>query len=303
MRTNHIIDSHLGQTGRTQFELDAQTHLFFDRLFLPYESTCFSQNIYSICVSQVAGPHVDRSSDCQFFSINPLHPSTTRKDDSVSSYRNFLFEFDCDEDGNAIPLETQLSFMSNPDFYFSTAVYSGSKSIHFILSLDDELESYDEYKRWHKALSQAIKKTVGFSPDRSASNPSRFSRYPNVIRADKDVLQNLLDIRGIYTQEELIEKMGLTFETPRVRAAPLQQITSVHLLPKWIIRIAFGYDKVPAGARNSTFYGIACETAKLGMDKSVIFDFLAPIWNQMGKNDSELSKILDSAYNRTRTRN
>lgn len=145
----------------------------------------------------------------EFFCINPidtikdhawmLNPSkydenTPRRADlNVSCFRNFLFEMD------SIPLDDQLTILNSVDIPFTSLVYSGGKSIHAILCINDldiiphTVMGIQEYKNiWIRIASyiDISAKRQGFNYptnktsfiDQSCKNPSRFSRAPDFIR-------------------------------------------------------------------------------------------------------------------------
>src|ERR1700677_3725273 len=102
---------------------------FLSQLFSINEFTCFSIDHYGTYISQMDeyGPYD------AFFSVNPMDPTKTRADYSVVKYRNILIEMD------KIPLDQQDQHISEIGMPYSTAVFSGKKSVHYIISLEQEL--------------------------------------------------------------------------------------------------------------------------------------------------------------------
>lgn len=143
---------------------------FIRTLFDKDEQTCFSQTPYGTELS--SAPQLDI-----FFSINPMH--TSRADANVTYYRNILLEID------SLPLDEQLRYMDG--IPVTSIVYSGGKSYHFIISLEQPCKTREEYdllvKRLHKLLPEV---------DPTTKNPSRFSRLPGAIRPDTGKLQELI---------------------------------------------------------------------------------------------------------------
>lgn len=138
-----------------------------------------------------------------FFSINPLDPTKTRADSSVTKYRNILIE--CDK----IPLEKQDQHMTEIGLPYSTAVFSGSKSIHFIISLQEPLGDEQIYRSMVKRVYKAVGEDL---VDKSCINPSRFSRLPGHIRFDTGKEQKLLIVRervSLSTLETWLQERGV----------------------------------------------------------------------------------------------
>lgn len=114
-----------------------------------------------------------------YISINPSSGEGIAKGkNNVKYMRNFLIEFD------SMPLEKQIPFMEASGIPYSTCVYSGGKSYHFIVSLAVPLTNPYDYKLWFEALS----KKLGDLNDRACSDASRYTRFPFGIRHGKDQL-------------------------------------------------------------------------------------------------------------------
>lgn len=126
-----------------------------------------------------------------------------RADMNVSSFRNFVFEMD------GLPLEDQRKILESSGIPWAGLVFSGGKSIHAILAVESDLgfeaharEGLFEYKLAWKRICAYLNfhaKSIGYSIeerqsfiDKSCQNPSRYTRFPNSIRPDKGVLQEVL---------------------------------------------------------------------------------------------------------------
>lgn len=169
---------------------------FWDTLFEPDEHTCFGSNLRANDVTPVAentAPGYPFYGSLQYFSINAMIPGSTRAISNVISFRNFLVEFDTDPSGNKISRENQLKALKKSGMPWSTAVWSGSKSIHFILSLEKPLQTHKLYSY----VADWIHRIVTLS-DPSTIDPGRFSRVPGGVNSDKTgLLQELMrDDRG-----------------------------------------------------------------------------------------------------------
>ena len=118
-----------------------------------------------------------RFKSSQWFAINALEPNTKRSKDNVISYRNFLVEFDSRtlEDGTVVDIskKDQLKIIKESGIPWSTAVWSGGKSYHFIISLETPLGSQTEYNYVSEWLHNIMKLS-----DKSTKDCSRLSRSP-----------------------------------------------------------------------------------------------------------------------------
>ena len=143
----------------------------------------------------------DQFDNCEFFTANSLgnvdhayrksekyeYLKPRRADINVCCFRNFMFEMDNED------LENQMKILKGCGIPWTTIVYSGSKSYHAILSLEEPLsgchtkEGVNNYKHIWKRLAMYIEQyanSLGFSNviDPSCKNPSRFTRFPSFIR-------------------------------------------------------------------------------------------------------------------------
>lgn len=171
-----------------------RTKDFYEILFDPDESTCFSDTPYGVRVEPVNAWLRRSLLEWNFVCINPLHPERDlaptrpqhsefigrRADINVTAYRNFLCEFDKGE------INEQRKVIET--IPYATLVFSGGKSLHAIISLEEPCTNKQEYDR---LVRRIYAKLPGV--DRSGKNPSRFTRAPGVLRGD--VRQELLDVR------------------------------------------------------------------------------------------------------------
>lgn len=162
---------------------------FLSALFERGESLCFS----------TAGLDTRTTRDwaqaigTNFVSINPFRPGAPRRDLNVSVFRNILFEID------GRPLSEQADYFERElALPFTTKVFSGGKSLHYILSLAEPLRSIDEYSRLVKMLY-----SIADWSDPSNKNPSRFTRLGGVTRRENSSLQEVIEIRPRVTTEQL----------------------------------------------------------------------------------------------------
>lgn len=226
---------------------------FYQTLFNPNEQTCWSANIYGTQVAPLAEFFAcPWQNELQFFSINPLQ--TSRADHNCTAYRNFLIEFD------SISLEDQRKKIEELKLPFSTCVFSGGKSYHYILALEESLGSLEEYKVMAKAI---LSKVSG--ADQSTCNPSRFSRAPGAMRDGKE--QSLVEVRARISKTELQNWLG-PLPTPPIHT---KLTTRGHKVLSGFTNhfLMFG---AAEGERNRRLFSAACDMLRAGYSTDEILD-------------------------------
>ncbi len=195
---------------------------FYEALFDEGELTVFGKTIYATKPTKVEDEgRFDRH---EFFVINPITKGKTRSIKGVQHFRNFMFEIDNDESGNTVPLQKQKEIITEAGLPWTTCVYSGGKSLHWIVSLATPLNDAIEYRIWWKMMVSILNKTankLGYDLvfDNNVKDPSRFSRCPNTIRSNGKK-QELISVRERRTEHEILKWFSdnnITFEefTPK----------------------------------------------------------------------------------------
>lgn len=183
-----------------------------------------------------------------FFCINPLslyrdygsfkkpqykHNVARRADVNVTCLRNFMFEMD------ELPVEDQLKIFTRSDIPFTSIVYSGGKSCHAILSVDNAQEIFDahdqegisKYKECWRRLAAKLDleaKAMGYVRpagvdsfiDSTSQNPSRLSRYPEMIRKSTGVNQELKLLTKRINKDDFL---GLLSLCPVVKSIEIKE--------------------------------------------------------------------------------
>jgi len=126
--------------------------------------------------------------------LNPYRitiPFSEVKDEHCLSMQRFLFEADYPPN----TLKQQYDFFENNFDQFNRVVYSGNKSLHFVLEISKDcmiVESKEMYKSiWHSIFSK-VKDECDILFDRATSHPSVMTRKPGRTNADTGRLQKLL---------------------------------------------------------------------------------------------------------------
>lgn len=254
-----------------QLSLD-KIHQFLSVLFRSGEFTCYSKRASGTTIFPVESP----PAWVQFFSINPMYghhdvegqadPGDGRRADAnCTAYRNILIE--CD----TIPLEEQIPYIEGSGVPWSTCVYSGGKSFHFIVSLEQGYETREQYEHavyWmHSILTKA---------DHSTKNPSRLSRFPEVLRVDKDQYQELMEIRGRTTREQFDGWLARFPDSEPVKydptAAGALQQGEVGYMSRRTRK--FLMEGAPAGERNASLYLAARDLLQQGWSEELAIPML-----------------------------
>jgi hypothetical protein len=246
-------------------------------IFDPGECICTGETVFdtSIYALEDAPPG-------QYFSINPLNGR--RRDSNVAAFRNILIEFD------GAPLELQRRMVADLAMPYTSCVFSGKKSYHFIISLENALPDRSSYDRLVRRIHHVVKLA-----DKSTKNPSRFSRYPNYVRPDTGAAQSLIDLRARVNNVDLNywlssnNALEAEPERPPERERPKSGLRPiVWLLPKTKEFIAKG---AQPGSRNSSLFAAACDMTRAGFTR----DEITRIAHRHGLTDLEFTRAIDSA--------
>lgn len=250
-----------------------------------------------------------------------------RADVNVTAFRSFLFEMD------SIGLKDQLKILEASGIPFSSIVYSGGKSYHAIVSLEDCLfgdliedecgDKAKEYKRIWKRLRAkidyegqrigiALPKHAKSFVDSSCQNPSRFTRMPFSFREDKGTVQELIKIDKVLP---LGEFYNLLNSCPVI----VEDSNEVKPVSSNVNSVSDFWHKCPVGLKNKLKYvdwagseGMYPEILKLtlwaidstGVDKDV---FTEVLWSRTflrlldaGYPSNKLTVAVQDAYNSKR---
>jgi len=177
----------------------------FNLMFRPGETICVSSNKYgyhSIPLENAINgpvtllPPTDKSEtiypkpeELILVALNPINGF--RQDVNCTTFRNFLVEMDYG------PLPEQLSYIKKLGMPYSAIVFSGNKSLHFLISLDTDLPN----EKIYRAFSEWILNIITLA-DQNTKNPSRSIRIPGAYR-EPGKLQTLNELKGPVKIEEL----------------------------------------------------------------------------------------------------
>jgi hypothetical protein len=162
---------------------------FLNALYEPNDWVCSADNKYG----NESKPLEEVYNNECYITLNALRRESTRADRNVTTLRNFLVEFD------DLILDQQLDYVKKVGMPFTTCVFSGNKSFHFVLSLKEPCADKAEYDRIVRWLYAAVPEA-----DPSCKNPSRFTRlgcgtHQNGTPQDIEILNERIDKEELLT--------------------------------------------------------------------------------------------------------
>lgn len=237
---------------------------FLSKLFEPNERTCYAPNAFETALWPAPTQHD------LFFCINAL--SGPRSDANVQSYRNFLLEID------SMPLPQQIDLVTKR-LPVTSIVYSGGKSYHFIISLQEPMQTEADYRRVWRGLYEAIPEA-----DKSTKNPSRFSRLPGVLRPDTGLLQEL-----IYLGDRIpLAKLPAPAPIREIVAGPANVLFVTQQLNEMLELGVDNFLQAKEMGRNQFFYWLGKRLSELGHTRMQKKEFVDKIYNRL-RNKKEFS--------------
>ena len=231
----------------------------------------------------------------RFFSINALLKDKTRKDIHVKSYRNFLFEMD------KTPLEEQIPIFKAAKFPFTTVVFSGGKSYHFILSLETPLQERVQYDAIWKACAAVLKK-FGGEADKATKNPTRLSRCPGVLRENGQE-QTLKAVTRRIPNAELfqwLESQGVDWQEfiPKIAPNPNTTFSNVDekLKLEWVLNYKMPNQKYEEKNRNNYQFVLARHLKNTGLDKASVINLILSHCGELKDNCAPIDSAFSASY-------
>lgn len=191
--------------------------------------------------------------------LNPI--KGFREDANCTAYRNFLVELDSG------PTDQQLAYIKKINMPFSAAIFSGNKSLHFLISLDRDLPS----EKVFRLFSEWILKIVTLA-DQATKNPSRSIRVPGAYR-EPGKKQTMVEYRGAIKIEDLIVWLNLH---PNEKPQEKQQRTvskkpDFDRVKPWVCKALV--DGITIN-RNRRWFAVAVEFALTGHNEDYTIEIL-----------------------------
>lgn len=259
----------------------------YAHLSMPLESL-YQNKVTLQSQNKAVFPKTVDISAIQLIAINPVKGN--REDENCTAFRTFLVEVD------NMPLKDQYDYIQSLGMPYSVCVFSGGKSLHFGITLSEDLNSIETYRYLASWILNVASKA-----DKNTKNPSRSIRVPDAIRDGKR--QKLLDIKGRVPLEQLNAWLS-QFE--HLRPAPPKSSYSqptekagLDTLPVWVtIALKNGvssYAAMNGEGRNSRWFKVFCEFAKRGYSSEEYMglldkyfdeekDFRRPEWETIAKS-------------------
>lgn len=185
-------------------------HRYIDALFDEGDHVCFADNPFEI----KTGPLYDAETSHCYVTLNPHVKGSTRADKNISKLRNFLVEFD------GMELDRQLEYVAECGMPYTTCVFSGNKSFHFVTSLVEPVETKAEYDQLVRWLYAAVPEA-----DPSCKNPSRFTRLGEGTHKNKEP-QTIEDVGRRVSKKEFLAWLASRCDEPRDTTKMAKQMGS-----------------------------------------------------------------------------
>jgi hypothetical protein len=215
--------------------------------------------------------------------LNPI--KGWRQDEDCTALRNFLVEVDTGT------LQSQLDYVKAIKMPYSAIVFSGNKSMHFLISLDQDLPNetiYRLFSEWILAIATMA--------DQQTKNPSRSIRIPGGMR--KEGRQRLVDFKGAVKLTDLVDWLKLH---PGAKPQPPEkrQVRKDHhfnSIKPWAIELLQNGLDASRG-RNNQWYAIAYEFALSGYSEDDTIEILGNYFTpERGFKEREWLTTIKSAY-------
>lgn len=196
------------------------------------------------------------SSELIMVALNPVEGY--RRDQNVNKYRNFLIELDVGT------TDDQMAYIKRSQLPYSAMIFSGNKSVHTLISLDQDIPNEKAYRR----IAEWILNVLPLA-DQNIKNPSRSIRIPGAER-EPGKFQQLFEFKGKVTTKELAEwlkkhEVCKPKERKKRKVSGEQDISAI---PGWVItKLENAKGGFPGIGRNSGWFQLACEFYNYGFDE------------------------------------
>jgi hypothetical protein len=193
--------------------------------------------------------------------LNPIKGD--RKDANVTAFRSFLIELDVGT------IKEQLGTITHLGMPFSAQIFSGNKSVHTTIVLDEDLKDEKTYR----TIIEWIFRIVPLV-DKNCINPSRCIRIPGAYR--KEGKQRLINIGKRVTHKELFAWLN-QYEHLRPQTKKKKEIipgqANPDRLSPWCQRmLATGMEF--KNGRNKGWFSVGVDFAKAGYEEEEAISFL-----------------------------
>lgn len=203
-----------------------------------------------------------KSEEINLVALNPI--KGYREDANCTAFRNFMVEMDIG------PLAQQLNYIKSSGMPYSACIFSGNKSLHFLISLDKDIPNESAWR----LLAEWTLNVVPLA-DPLTKNPSRSIRLPDALR-EADKKQRLVEFNGPVKLDDLanwLRKWPSAKPVIREKKDIKPGEFDKTKIKGWVINaLDKGLDKTKG--RNQQWYAIACEFALAGYTEDGTMDIL-----------------------------
>lgn len=210
-----------------------KTQIFLDILFDAEDKVFVGPDLYS-------GTVVEKNKilTAQFFCLNACDGG--RKKSDIKKFRNFLIEID-EIPGTKAPMPRKEQILLIHQKYktpYSTVVSSGNKSIHFIISLEEPLDSIEDYQFIAKWI-----KNIVVEADPSVLVPEKLSRFIGGTNSNTQKEQKgFIPKNGRISNERFLEWLNSYPNCrPDIQLEPQSQIKTAEGKRDGIVPIVYWY--------------------------------------------------------------
>lgn len=222
--------------------------------------------------------------------LNPIK-SGFREDANVTAYRNFLVEMDIG------PLNQQLDYIKRLGLPYSAVIFSGNKSLHFLISLSEDLPNEDMYRLFAEWTLSIVSLA-----DQKTKNPSRSIRIPGGIR-DGDKVQKLVEYVGpvnLKTLVDWLQKRPDAKPKKPEKREPKGGLDGYNVRPWARWRLIKGLD--PTKGRSNQWYAIALEFFLAGAPFDDTIEMLRSYYTpDRDFKEREWKMVIKSAWKRAQS--
>jgi hypothetical protein len=289
--------------------LDPKGQSLLKLLFNPGEEVCVTPNelgFHSIPLEKALSGDIElilpnegspvihcNSSDLILTAINPI--KGFKRDCFVTAFRSFLIEYD------DRPLKDQISYIKYLKMPFSAQVFSGNKSIHTVIVLNEDLTDEKTYRyigNWIFNIMAGC--------DKNCKNPSRAVRIPGAYR-EPGKKQRLVELKGRVSHKELFSWLNLyEHKKPKFkeRKTAFQGDADFSLLSPWCRYMMLNGVDFKNRGRNQTWYAIAYDFALAGFTLDKTIDILQTSFSEESDfKEKEWLTTINSAFKKVEENN
>lgn len=251
-------------------------------MFRPGETVCVSPNQYayhSVGLPVAVGENIPlvsnnanipisycSSDSLVFVALNPIQGY--RNDDNCYKYRNFMMEMD---DGT---IPEQIGYLLKLGVPHSAMIFSGGKSIHTLIALEEEVPSEKTYRflaEWILNIATLV--------DRNIKNPSRCIRIPGATRDNGNKQRayfmgkrvKLADLMAwLHQYDHLMPKERVKKRRKDIDAS-FDDLSNLSYWARDQILNGFKFNK----GRNAGWFALGYDFALAGYNEDATVDFLA----------------------------